>query len=245
MSQQRKTLVTVATYNERENLPLLVEAVFEQLPAAEMLVVDDGSPDGTGQWCDEFGRGDPRLRCLHRSGKLGLGTAIVAAMRYAVEHGYDYMLNMDADFSHHPRYLPAIVAAMDPPDDEPADVVIGSRYVAGGGVEGWPLKRRLMSAAVNLYARTLLGLRPRDCSGGYRCYRVDLLRRLDADAIISRGYSFQEEVLWRLKRLGARFREVPIVFADRQRGTSKINGREAWAALWILFRLGVKNWLHL
>lgn len=245
MSQQRKTLVTVATYNERENLPLLVEAVFEQFPAAEMLVVDDGSPDGTGQWCDEFGRGDPRLRCLHRSGKLGLGTAIVAAMRYAVEHGYDYMLNMDADFSHHPRYLPAIVAAMDPPDDEPADVVIGSRYVAGGGVEGWPLKRRLMSAAVNLYARTLLGLRPRDCSGGYRCYRVDLLRRLDADAIISRGYSFQEEVLWRLKRLGARFREVPIVFADRQRGTSKINGREAWAALWILFRLGVKNWLHL
>lgn len=245
MSQQRKTLVTVATYNERENLPLLVEAVFEQLPAAEMLVVDDGSPDGTGQWCDEFGRADPRLCCLHRSGKLGLGTAIVAAMRYAVEHGYDYMLNMDADFSHHPRYLPAIVAAMDPLDDEPADVVIGSRYVAGGGVEGWPLKRRLMSAAVNLYARTLLGLRPRDCSGGYRCYRVDLLRRLNADAIISRGYSFQEEVLWRLKRLGARFREVPIVFADRQRGTSKINGREAWAALWILFRLGVKNWLHL
>lgn len=245
MSQQRKTLVTVATYNERENLPLLVEAVFEQLPAAEMLVVDDGSPDGTGQWCDEFGRRDPRLRCLHRSGKLGLGTAIVAAIRYAAEHGYDYMLNMDADFSHHPRYLPAIVAAMDPPNDSPADVVIGSRYVAGGGVEGWPLKRRLMSAAVNLYARVLLGLRPRDCSGGYRCYRVELLRRLDTDAIISRGYSFQEEVLWRLKRLGARFRETPIVFADRQRGTSKINGREAWAALWILFRLGVKNWLHL
>ncbi len=245
MSQQRKTLITVATYNERENLPPLVEAIFEQLPAAEMLVVDDGSPDGTGQWCDEYGRADPRLRCLHRSGKLGLGTAIVAAMRYAVEHDYDYMLNMDADFSHHPRYLPTITAAMDPPDAPPADVVIGSRYVPGGGVEGWPLKRRLMSAAVNLYARTLLGLRPRDCSGGYRCYRVALLRRLDADSIISRGYSFQEEVLWRLKGLGARFREVPILFADRQRGTSKINGREAWAALWILFRLGVNNWLHL
>jgi len=245
MSQQRKTLITVATYNERENLPLLVEAVFEQLPAAEMLVVDDGSPDGTGQWCDEYSRTDPRLRCLHRSGKLGLGTAIVAAMRYAVEHDYEYMLNMDADFSHHPRYLPAIIAAMDPPDALPADVVIGSRYVPGGGVEGWPLKRRLMSAAVNLYARTLLGLRPRDCSGGYRCYRVALLRRLDADSIISRGYSFQEEVLWRLKRLGARFREVPILFADRRLGTSKINGREAWAALWILFRLGINNWLNL
>jgi len=245
MSQQRKTLITVATYNERENLPLLVEAVFEQLPAAEMLVVDDGSPDGTGQWCDEYGRTDPRLRCLHRSGKLGLGTAIVAAMRYAVEHDYEYMLNMDADFSHHPRYLPAIVAAMDPPDASPADVVIGSRYVPGGGVEGWPLKRRLMSAAVNLYARTLLGLRPRDCSGGYRCYRVALLRRLDTDSIISRGYSFQEEVLWRLKQLGARCREVPILFADRRLGTSKINGREAWAAVWILFRLGINNWLHL
>jgi len=157
-----------------------------------------------------------------------------------MEHDYDYMLNMDADFSHHPRYLPYLIAGME--QEPPVDVMIGSRYVRGGGVEGWPLRRKLMSRCVNLYARTLLGLQAHDCSGAFRCYRVALLKKLDLGAIRSRGYSFQEEILWHLKRAGARFGETPIVFADRTRGHSKINSREAVEALRIIARLGVKNW---
>ena len=238
-STTQRTLITVATYNEIENLPLLVDAIWEVAPQADILVIDDNSPDGTGKWCDERAKTEKRLHCLHRSGKLGLGTATIAGMKYAIEHGYDLMLNMDADFSHHPRYIPALLAGMDK-----ADVMIGSRYVPGGGVKDWPLKRRLMSWGVNTYARWLLGLRPRDCSGAFRCFRVALLRKLDFDQIRSRGYSFQEEILWHLKRAGARFAETPILFADREKGQSKINSREAWAAIGIILRLGMKNWLR-
>lgn len=238
-----RTLVTIATYNELENLPRLVEEIFAQAPDVEILVIDDNSPDGTGRWCDEKHARDARVHCLHRAGKLGLGTATIAGMQYAIKQGYDQVLNMDADFSHHPRYLPAMLKRMQ--DGEPVDVVIGSRYIPGGGVQGWPLKRRLMSKGVNIYARALLGLWPRDCSGAFRLYRVELLEKLDFEHIVSRGYSFQEEVLWRLKRLGARFAEVPIVFADRELGVSKINGGEAGAAVRILFRLGLKNWLSI
>jgi len=235
-----RTLVTVATYNEIDNLPDLVAAVFEVAPQAEILVIDDNSPDGTGGWCDRQAMDEPRLHCLHRKGKLGLGTATIAGMQYAIEQGYDYVLNMDADFSHHPRYIPAILEAMDR-----ADVSIGSRYCPGGGVKDWPIQRRFMSWAVNTYARLLLGLAPRDTSGAFRCYRATLLEKLDFAAIKSRGYSFQEEILWRLKRVGARMVETPIVFADRERGQSKINRHEAVAALQIIFRLGLTNWLGL
>jgi dolichol-phosphate mannosyltransferase len=148
---------------------------------------------------------------------------------------------MDADFSHPPRCLPELIAGMDPLAGSPKDVMIGSRYVFGGGTEGWPLKRKLMSRAVNLYARWMLWLKPKDVSGGYRCYRVSKLRELPFDEIRSRGYSFQEEVLWLLRRRGARFRETPIIFADRERGQSKINRNEAWAALRIILQLGLKN----
>jgi len=243
MSHADRTLVTVATYNEMENLPRLVEEVFQAIPQVDLLVIDDNSPDGTGQWCDRKGAEDPRVRCLHRQGKLGLGTAIVAGMRYAIEQGYKYVLNMDADFSHQPRYLPDLIAGMEPRDGPAVDVMIGSRYVPGGGTQGWPLKRRLMSRGVNCYARWLLGLKTKDCSGAFRCYRTELLARLDFDAIRSRGYSFQEEILWHLRRLGARFAETPIVFVDRQRGASKIDSREAVAALWVIFRLGLRNLL--
>jgi dolichol-phosphate mannosyltransferase len=233
-----RTLVSVATYNERENLPLLVDEIFNFAPQADILVIDDNSPDGTGQWVDERAKDESRLHVVHRTGKLGLGTATIAAMKYAIEHDYDYLLNMDADFSHHPRYIPDLLAGMGE-----ADVMIGSRYCAGGGVKDWPLRRKLMSRAVNFYARTSLGLTPRDCSGAFRCFCVEVLRKLPLDQIRSRGYSFQEEILWHLKRAGARFAETPILFADRERGQSKINGREAREALWIIFRLGVKNWL--
>jgi dolichol-phosphate mannosyltransferase len=232
-----RLLVTVATYNEIENLPQLAQAVFEQAPHCDLLVIDDNSPDGTGRWCDEFSAQEPRLKCLHRSGKLGLGTAIVAGMKYAIDNGYDYMLNMDADFSHDPRHLPDLIAGMSPDDGPPRDVMIGSRYVAGGAIEGWPLRRHLMSRAVNGYARLMLGLSPRDCSGGYRCYRTSTLKKIQLGTLLSLGYSFQEEILWRLKYAGARIGETPITFADRRLGTSKINSREALAAMWIIFRL--------
>ncbi len=241
MSCAEKTLVTVATYNEMENLPDLVEQIFQIAPQVDLLVIDDNSPDGTGQWCDERAGEDPRLHCLHREGKLGLGTATIAGMKHGIDRGYRYVLNMDADFSHPPKHIPDLIDGMEPEGAAPIDVMIGSRYVPGGGVEGWPLRRHLMSRGVNLYARWLLGLKPKDCSGAFRCYRTSLLAKLDFDAVISRGYSFQEEILWHLKRLGARFGETPIIFIDRQRGSSKIDSGEAMAALRIILRLGLRN----
>jgi dolichol-phosphate mannosyltransferase len=232
-----RTLVTLATYNEIDNLPNLVADIFAEAPDVDVLVIDDNSPDGTGRWCDQQAVSNPRLHCLHRSGKLGLGTATIAGMQYAIERGYRYVLNMDADFSHHPRHLPAILAAAS--DD--ATVIVGSRYTKGGAIEGWPLKRHLMSRAVNFYARCMLRLPTKDCSGSYRCYPTALLKKLDFSAIRSRGYSFQEEVLWHLRRVGAKFREVPIRFADRERGQSKINSAEARAALGIILRLGFRG----
>jgi dolichol-phosphate mannosyltransferase len=236
-----KALVMTATYNEIDNLPQLVTEVFRYAPNVDFLVIDDNSPDGTGQWCDSQSAADGRVHCLHRNGKLGLGTAIIAGMKYAIEHNYDYVLNMDADFSHHPRYLPAMLSGMEPDNGPSIDVMIGSRYIPGGGTEGWPLKRKLMSRSVNLYARWMLWLKPKDVSGGYRCYRVSKLKELPLDEIRSRGYSFQEEVLWLLRRRGARFGETPIIFADRERGQSKINRGEAWAALRIILQLGARN----
>ena len=240
-SNADKTLVAVATYNEIENLPMLVDEVFRYLPAADLLVIDDNSPDGTGRWCENRAEEDPRVRCLHREGKLGLGTAVIAAMKYALAGGYRHVLTMDADFSHPPKCLPAMFAGMNREDGSSVDVMIGSRYIPGGGVEGWPLKRHFMSRSVNLYARWLLALKPKDCSGNYRCYRTEVLARLDFDEVRSRGYSLQEEILWRLKRVGARFGETPIVFVERQRGKSKIDMNEAGNAIRIIFSLGMQG----
>ena len=163
-------------------------------------------------------------------------------MRYALEHDYACVLVMDADFSHHPRDLPDLRRGMDPPPPAaPIDVMIGSRYLPGGGVEGWPWRRRWMSRAVNRYARWWLRLRASDISGAFRCYRSSMLRRIDLDAIRARGFAFEEEILWRLQRHGARCGETPIVFVDRQRGQSKVNVREAWSACWSIFVLGLRG----
>ena len=239
-SKGKSLLITIATYNEIENISLLVAEILKAMPDADVLVIDDNSPDGTGRWCDE--QKEPRLHCLHREGKQGLGTAIVAGMKYAIEQGYEFVLNMDADFSHSPQYLPDLVAGMQVQGQPPIDVMIGSRYVQGGAIEGWPAHRHFMSRGVNFYARWLLSLSPKDCSGGYRCYRTQTLAKLDFDEMRSHGYSFQEEILWRLRRLGAHFGETPITFADRTRGSSKIDGSEAIAALRIILSLGFKNW---
>ncbi|MDA0282962.1 MAG: polyprenol monophosphomannose synthase [Planctomycetota bacterium] len=229
-----KLLITLCTYNECENLPLLIPQIHEYAPDADVLVIDDDSPDGTGQLADQMIQADSRIHVLHRIGERGLGTATVAGFRFALEQKYDFVLNMDADFSHHPRYLPAIRACLDS-----ADVGIGSRYVPGGGVVGWNLKRHFMSRSINLYARLLLGLSTRDNSGSFRCYRVPYLAKLDFGQVRSRGYSFQEEILYMCRRVGCRFKETPIVFEDRRFGLSKINRKEAVMAVWVLFRLAV------
>jgi dolichol-phosphate mannosyltransferase len=235
-----KTLVQTATYNEMQNLPALVEAIFHFVPDVHLLVIDDNSPDGTGRWIAEQATHDERIKVIHRQGKLGLGSAIVAGLRFAMREGYEVVCNMDADFSHHPRYLPALIQGMF--KQPPVDVMIGSRYRPGGGIVGWPLQRHLMSRAINAYARLLLGLQPKDCSGGFRCYRTSTLTQIDFDRIQSWGYSFQEEILWHIKRAGGRCGEAPIVFNDRQKGSSKITSKDTFSALWIILYLG---WLNL
>ena len=231
---QSPLVITLCTYNERDNLLPLIREIHQFAPDADVVVVDDNSPDGTGQLADELAAADARIRVLHRPGKQGLGSATVAGFRYGVEHGYELLINMDADFSHHPRYLPQLRACLDI-----ADVSIGSRYVPGGGVVGWSWLRYLMSGGINAYARLLLGLTNRDNSGSFRCYRVSKLAQLDFDQVRSRGYSFQEEILYMCRCVGCRFQEVPIIFEDRRAGTSKINGKESVLALWIIARLAV------
>lgn len=235
-----RVLVSLATYNERGNLAELVREIQQAVPVAEVLIIDDNSPDGTGKLADELAQADPRIHVVHREGKLGLGTAILAAMRYAMEHHYDYLVNMDADFSHHPRYLPAILAGM-----KDKDVMIGSRYVEGGGTANWPLKRRLMSKSVGLLVRALMRIPAKDTSGAYRCYRVSKLPDAQLEKVISRGYSFQQEVLYRCRKAGCRIGETPIVFEDRRAGSSKVNMKEAIRSLGVIFYVGMKATLGL
>jgi len=229
-----RILVSIATYNERDNLAPLIGDIHRALPSADVLVIDDNSPDGTGKLADQLAGADPRVRALHRPGKMGLGSALLAAMRRAMEEDYDLLINMDADFSHHPRYLPALLAGM-----KNHDVMIGSRYVPGGGTVNWPLQRRLTSRAVNLLSRVLLRIPARDTSGAYRCYRVSKLRQTDLDRIVSHGYSFQEEVLYRCRKARCRMGETPIVFEDRRAGSSKVNLKEMVLSLAILIFLGI------
>jgi dolichol-phosphate mannosyltransferase len=239
MARGSDVLVAIATYNEIENLPQLVEEIFRYARDVDILVVDDNSPDGTGRWCDHASAQDQRIGCLHRPSKLGLGTAMVRAIEHAIDCGYPFLVTMDADFSHHPRYLPDLVGRMNPSGQPPNDVVIGSRYVPGGAVTGWPRHRRWMSRGINAYARCLLGLAPRDCSGSYRCYRTAKLKELDIRGFQSSGYAFCEEVLWHLERRGARIEELPIVFANRQRGKTKIDSAEALRALGTILMLRI------
>jgi dolichol-phosphate mannosyltransferase len=235
-----RILVSLATYNERDNLPALIAEIFDNVPSADVLVIDDNSPDGTGALVDEMAQKDSRIHVVHRAGKLGLGTAILAAMRYAMDQNYDYLVNMDADFSHHPRYLPAVIAGM-----VDKDVMIGSRYVKGGGTENWPLKRRLMSMSVGLMVRALLRIPARDTSGAYRCYRVTKLREAQLEKVISRGYSFQQEVLYRCRKAGCRIGETPIIFENRRAGASKVNMKEAVRSLGVIIYVGIKATLWL
>lgn len=224
--QPMPTLVALATYNEAENLPSLVEAIRAQLPDAEVLVVDDNSPDGTGRWCDQYAADRDWMHCIHRPGKMGLGSAAWTAMQWAVEREFDWLITLDADWSHSPEALPSMVEA-----SAEADLVIGSRYCPGGGVQNWPMHRRVLSRVVNQATRWSLGAPVGDASGAYRMYRVELLRQIDWQALREPGYAYLEEILSRLLQLGARVAEVPITFRDRMAGQSKASAREAWGKL--------------
>ncbi len=222
-----RTLVVLPTYNEAENVLPLAERVLAQDAGVEILVVDDGSPDGTGDLVQRAGESETRLMLLQRGAKLGLGSAYLAGFRWALERGYGQVVTMDCDFSHDPDRLPDLLAGM-----ADHDLMIGSRYVPGGGIANWPWHRRLLSAFANLYTRALLRLPVRDCTSGYRCYARRVLEEVDPFAVRSSGYSFLEEMVWRVHRAGFRIGETPILFTDRRHGQSKINRKEIWRAAW-------------
>jgi dolichol-phosphate mannosyltransferase len=222
-----RTLVILPTYDEAENVLPLCREILASAPDLDALVVDDNSPDGTGDLVEKARRKEPRLHLLRRAAKLGLGSAYLAGFRFGLDHGYQRILTMDCDGSHDPSYLPAILAAA-----EGHDMVIGSRYVPGGGIVNWPRYRRWLSAFANLYTRILLRLPMHDNTSGFRCYGRVVLETVDPFRIRASGYSFLEEMAWRVQRAGFRIAEVPIVFEERRRGVSKIDSLEIYRAAW-------------
>ena len=232
----RRILVIVPTYNERDNIESIVTRVLQSVPEANLLVADDSSPDGTGKIADELAIADPRVHVLHRPEKAGLGAAYIAGFRWGLERGYDVLVEMDADGSHAPEQLPRLLAAL-----RDADVVLGSRWVAGGTVVNWPKSRELISRSGNLYTRVALGMPLRDATGGYRAYRRGVLESIDLDSVASQGYCFQVDLAWRAARAGFRVVEVPITFADRERGESKMSGSIVREALWRVTQWGARH----
>jgi dolichol-phosphate mannosyltransferase len=230
METGRRAIICLPTYDERENLAPIVEAIHAVVPDVDVLVVDDDSPDGTGRLADELAARDPRVNVLHRAAKEGLGKAYLAGFAWALERGYDLVLEMDADFSHDPRHLPALLAAT-----RAADLALGSRYVPGGGTVNWGLGRKLVSRGGSAYARAILGVRVRDLTGGFKCFRREVLEAVDLASVECSGYAFQIELTFRALRLGFRVVEVPIVFVDRRVGQSKMSRRivlEAMRKVW-------------
>ena len=225
-----KTVVVIPTYDERENVRPMAEAVLSQDPSIELLFVDDGSPDGTGDVVESLRASEPRLHCLHREKKAGLGRAYVAGFARALELGADRVVQMDCDFGHDPKDLPRLLAT-------DADLVIGSRYVPGGGTPGWPFKRRFISRAGGVFIRVVTGMPIRDPTGGFKCWKASTLRRIDFATVASAGYSFQLEMNHRTWKAGCSIREIPIQFVDRARGYSKITTGIAVESVKIALRL--------
>ena len=221
-------LVVIPTYNESANIRPLVEEILAQSPEIHVMVVDDASPDGTGDIADELCRQhEGRVHCIHRAGKLGLGTAHIAGFAFGTEKGYRHVVTMDGDRSHSPQYLPAVLSAA-----EEFDVVIGSRYAPGGGLLNWPMHRRLLSLWANLFTRALLRLPVADCTSGYRCYSREVLETVEPEKVRGSGYSFLEQMVWKVHAAGFSVGEVPIVFKDRDAGASKIDKSEVFRAAW-------------
>lgn len=226
------TLIIIPTYNEMENLPRLLERIDALGLGLEVLVVDDGSPDGTGLWMKGQTGERANLHLLQRQAKQGLGSAYKAGFAWAIERGYERVFEMDADFSHDPEYLPVFLKEI-----ETSDIVLGSRYIHGVTVVNWPMSRLLLSYFANVYARFVTGLPVQDTTGGFKCFRIEALKALDLAKLQSGGYSFQIEVTYRLWKKGFRIKEIPIIFKDRVAGASKMSGKIIKEALWLLIRL--------
>jgi dolichol-phosphate mannosyltransferase len=231
-----RALVVLPTYNERVNLPLIVPQILEQDARIEVLIVDDNSPDGTGQLADELAAANSRVHVMHRAEKAGLGKAYLAAFQWALERGYDFVLEMDADFSHDPKFLTQLLAAA-----KDADLVIGSRYRAGVNVINWPISRLLLSIGANQYARWVTGLPLTDSTAGFKCFRREVLESIDFEKVRSNGYSFQIEMSFRAWKKGFRLMEIPIVFTDRMEGHSKMNKRIVREAIWMVWWLRLRS----
>lgn len=229
-----RVLVIVPTYNERENLPLIVGRLRAAVPSAHVLVADDASPDGTGQLADELAAADPSVHVLHRPGKAGLGAAYLDGFEWGGRNGFEVLVEMDADGSHQPEQLPSLLERV----EDGADVAIGSRYVPGGSVQNWPRHREVLSRGANLYTRLLLTIPVRDATAGFRAYRTTALSKLSLDGVESQGYCFQVDLTWRAVRAGLRVDEVPITFVERELGASKMNQAIIAEALWRIFRWG-------
>ena len=228
----RRIVIVIPTYNEAENIGLIIPAIHEVVPAADILVVDDSSPDGTGRIVADLATTDPQVRLLSREGKQGLGKAYVAGFKECLARGYDVIVQMDCDFSHPPHFLGDVLAGL-----ERADVVIGSRYVRGGETEDWPLKRKILSMGGNLYARTILGVPVIDLTGGFKAWKREVLQAIALDEVGAAGYAFQMEMNFRAHRKGFRIVEVPITFPDRTRGESKLGSGIFWESLKMPWRL--------
>lgn len=230
----KQNLIILPTYNERRNIEKIVPAIFQVLPNTHILIVDDSSPDGTGRLADAMAMNDTRLFVLHRHKNRGLGPSYIDGFKWAIEHGYDTIFEMDADFSHQPKYLPIFLEAI-----QNADIVLGCRYMPEGGVEGWAQHRQWLSKAGNFYAKRLLNLSYRDLTGGFKCFRRTALEALDLDSVQSTGYNFQVELTHEAHRHGMNIIETPIVFIEREEGVSKMNLGICWEAItgmWTLRR---------
>lgn len=231
------TLVVVPTYNESGNLPEVYRRVFGAVPRAHLLVVDDNSPDGTGRLADAYAKKDRRVRVLHRTVKSGLGSAYVAGFQWALRRGYERVVAMDADLSHDPVVIPRMIDL-----SKDYDLVIGSRYIPGGGMSRWGWERFAISRMANLFQKWVLGLGPKDCTGGFKCYRASLLSRVGLEKVFSPGYSFQGEILFRSLRCGAKVVECPILFENRHVGESKLDRREVLGFFWTVLKLRWLAW---
>ncbi|HYN81176.1 MAG TPA: polyprenol monophosphomannose synthase [Gemmatimonadaceae bacterium] len=228
-----KALVIVPTYNERDNVPQIVPEILSQDPSLDVLIVDDGSPDGTGAVADEMAAADPRVHVIHRQGKLGLGTAYIAGFKWALARDYAFIFEMDADFSHPPERIPDFLRAI-----QNADLVLGSRYLNGEvNVVNWPMSRLFLSYSANIYARGVTGLPVFDATGGFKCFRRVVLESINLDDVRSNGYAFQIEMSFRAWRKGFRIVEIPIVFFDRTKGSSKMSKKIVREAVWMVWRL--------
>ncbi|GAA4633805.1 polyprenol monophosphomannose synthase [Actinoallomurus vinaceus] len=233
-----RVLVIIPTYNERENIESIVGRVRAAVPEADILVADDNSPDGTGKIADGLAADDERIHVLHRAGKEGLGAAYIAGFHWGIDHGFDVLVEMDADGSHQPEELPRLLSALGE-----ADLVIGSRWVRGGKVENWPVNREILSRGANIYARIMLGIPVRDSTGGYRAYRATTLQKIDIDGVASQGYCFQVDLTLRTVRGGLRVTEVPIRFVERTHGASKMSRAIMIEAFQRIAQWGFAYWL--